>query len=52
MVGINLGTEVLFINSSGWVTRRYRASSEVQNIVMCDSIAGIIHRNRIEIVSL
>ena len=52
MTGINLGTEVLFINSNGWLVRRYRSSGDVQNIVMCDSIAGIVHRNRVEVISL
>jgi len=52
MIGLNFGTEVLFINTRGWTIKRYRSSSEVQNIVMCDNIAGIVHRNRIEVISL
>ncbi|MCL2354339.1 MAG: DUF5711 family protein [Oscillospiraceae bacterium] len=52
MIGVNLGTEVLFINTNGWLVRRYRSSQEVQGVVMCDGIAAIVHRNRLEIVSL
>ena len=51
-MGINLGAEVLFINTNGWLVRRYRSLGEVRGIVMCDRIAGIVHRDRIEVISL
>lgn len=52
MTGINLGTEVLFLNTNGWMVRRYRATQEVRGVVMCDNIVGIIHRNKLEIIPL
>lgn len=51
MIGINLGTEVLFINKNGWLKKRYKSSQEVKDIVLCDNLAGIIYKNKIEIVS-
>ena len=50
-VCVNLGTEVLFINSSGWLVKRYKSTQEVRNIVLGDSIAGIIYKDKIEIIS-
>jgi len=52
IIGVNLGTEVVFVNMNGWLVRRYHSVGEVQKIVMCDRIAGIVHRNRIEVISL
>ena len=52
IICINLGTEVLFVNSTGWLMKRYKSSQEVQNIVFNSNIAGIISKNRIEIISL
>jgi len=52
MICINLGTEVLFINGNGWLTKRYRSSQEIKDVVMCDGVAGIIYKDRVEIISL
>lgn len=49
---INMGTEVLFINSNGWLIKRYKSLQEVQNVVFNNNIAGIISKNRIELISL
>lgn len=52
IIALNLGTEVEFINTSGWLVKRYIANQEITNIVVSDNIAGIIYRDRIEIVNL
>ena len=53
MIGINLGTNVMFINDSGWLVKKYESRrEEIQNIVMCDEIAGVISKNKIYIISL
>lgn len=44
IICINLGTEVLFVNSTGWLMKRYKSSQEVQNIVFNSNIAGIISK--------
>ena len=49
---MNLGTEVEFINVDGWLVKRYVANQEITNIVVSDSIAGIIYRDKIEIINL
>lgn len=51
-IALNLGTEVEFINTSGWLVKRYLAKQEITQITMSDNIAGIIYRDRIEIINL
>ncbi len=51
-IALNLGTEIEFINTDGWLVKRYIAKQEITNIVVSDSIAGIIYRDRIEIINL
>ena len=52
IIALNLGTEVEFINSDGWLVKRYIANQEITNIAMSDNIAGIIYRDKIEIINL
>ena len=51
-IGLNLGTEIEFINTSGWLVKRYISKQEITKVTMTDSIAGIVFRDRIEIVNL
>ena len=52
IIALNLGTEIEFINTEGWLVKRYIANQEITNIVVSDTIAGIIYRDKIEIVNL
>lgn len=52
VTAINLGSEVLFYNNSGWLIKRYYASQEINKIVLSDSLAGIVYNDKIELVSL
>ena len=51
-VGVNLGSEVYFVDMNGWLVKKYTSSQEIRGIVMSDRIAGIIYKNKIEIVNL
>ena len=52
MIAVNLGTEVEFVNTDGKLVKRYVANQEITNIVVSDSMAGIIYRDKIEIINL
>lgn len=52
IIALNLGTEIEFINTEGWLVKRYIANQEITNIVVSDDIAGIIYRDKIEIINL
>ena len=49
--GVNLGTEALFINNSGWLLKQYKSNQEIEKIVIGDGVAGVISRGKIRIVS-
>lgn len=51
-IALNLGSEVLFYNNSGWLIKKYYASQEINNIVLCDGLAGIVYNQKIELISL
>lgn len=52
VIAINIGTEVHFINTNGWLLKKYTSSQEVKEIVLGSSIAGIIYKDKIEFVNL
>ena len=52
IIALNLGTEIEFVNTNGWLAKRYIANQEITNIVLSDSIAGVIYRDSIEIINL
>ncbi len=52
IIVLNLGAEVEFINTGGWLVKRYIASQEVTNVTVSDNIAGIIYRDKVEIINL
>ena len=52
IIALNLGTEIEFINTSGWLVKRYVANQEITKIAVSDSMAGIIYRDKIEIINL
>lgn len=52
IMAVNLGTQVLFIKNNGWLVKKYKSSQEIQNIVLCNGIAGIIYKDKIEIIDL
>mgnify|MGYP002423639261 CR=1 FL=1 len=49
---LNIGSEVQFINTSGWLVKKYISQQEVKDIVLADKIAGIVYKDKIEIVNL
>lgn len=52
IIALNLGSEVEFINTNGWLVKRYTADQEITSIVLSNSIAGIVYRDKIEIINL
>lgn len=52
IIALNLGTEVEFINTGGWLVKRYKANQEITSITLSGNVAGIIYRDKVEIVNL
>lgn len=51
-IGLNLGNEVRIINSNGWLLKKYTSNNQIKGLVIGESIAGIIYKNKIEIIEL
>ncbi len=52
VVAINLGSEVHFISTNGWLMKKYTSSQEIKNVVICNNFAGIVYRNKVELINL
>lgn len=52
VIAIDSGSTINFINSSGWVIKKYVSTQEPTDIKIADGIAGIIYKNKIEIINL
>lgn len=52
IIAVNLGTSAIFIDSNGWLVKKYHSSEEIQNIVLCNNIAGVICKKKVKLVSL
>ena len=44
--------QVRVINANGWLIKKYKTNSEIQDIVLGDSIMGIVYNNKIEVINL
>lgn len=52
IIAMNMGSEVHFVNTSGWLAKKYISTQEVKDVVIANGIAGIVYKNKIEIVNL
>ena len=52
IIAVNLGQEIEFINTSGWLLKRYYSTQEIQNVVIGNGIAGVVYQDRVEIINL
>ena len=39
-------------NTNGWLIKRYNSSTEINNIILGENIAGIVYADKIEILNL
>ena len=51
-IALNLGNEVQIIDSNGWLLKKYTSSRQIKSLVIGDSIAGVVYKNKIEVISL
>ena len=47
---MNFGTEVKIINTNGWLLKEYKSSKQIKDLVLGTSIAGIVYKDKIEII--
>ncbi len=51
-IAINLGSEIDFINNSGWLIKKFNTTQEAKNVVLGSGIAGVVYKNKVEIINL
>ena len=51
-IAINTGSEVHFISLNGWLIKKYDSYNEINNIIIGDTIAGIVYKNKIDIIEI
>ena len=52
VIAVDMGNEIVFLNHSAWLLKHFTSRQNYKNIVVGDSVAGIIYRDRVEIISL
>ena len=50
VIGMNFGTQVKIINSNGWLLKEYKSSKQIKDLVLGTGIAGIVYKDKIEII--
>ena len=51
-IAINTGSEIHFIGLNGWLIKKYDSYGEINQVVLGDSVAGIIYKDIIRIVEI
>lgn len=52
IIAIDLGSEVQFIGTNGWLIKKYSSTQEIKDIVLTNNLAGIVYRDKIEFINL
>lgn len=52
VIGINIGTEIYFVNTNGMLIKKYNSNQEITNVLLSNELAIIIYKDRIEIINL
>ena len=52
IIAVNMGNEINFINHSAWLLKSFSSKQSFKNVVLGNNVAGIIYKDRIEIISL
>lgn len=51
-IAINFGTELHIINQNGILLKKYISEKEMNNVVMTESLIGIVYKDKIQIINL
>ena len=52
IIGVNVGSEMYFLNTNGMLLKKYTSKQEITNVILSDSISIIIYKDKIEIIEL
>ena len=52
VIGINIGTEIYFINTNGILIKKYVSKQEITNVIISNNLGLIVYKDKIEMISL
>lgn len=52
IIAVNAGTEIYFLNTNGWLIKKYSTKHEITNVIFSKYLAGVIYKDKIMIVNL
>ncbi len=52
IIAINVGIELYFVDTNGWLVKKYTANQEITNVKFSEDIAAIIYKDKIVIIDL
>lgn len=52
IIAIDLGSEIHFIGTNGWLIKKYSSTQEIKDIALTENLAGIVYRDKIEFINL
>lgn len=52
IIGINVGTEIYFVNTKGALIKKYKSNQEITDVILSNDIAIIIYKDKVEIINL
>lgn len=50
-IGINFGNEIQLVRANGWLIKKYTSEKEIKSLVLGSKIAGIVYKDKIEIIN-
>ena len=51
-IGLNFVSSVQILKKSGWLSKKYTSIKEIKDLIISDKIAGIVYKDKIEIIDL
>lgn len=51
-IALNLGKEIQFINTNGWLKKKYKSTQEVPKVILSDEIGVMVYTDKIDIINL
>ena len=52
LVALNYGNEIDVVNSNGTLKKNYTSSQQIKDVVVGDSIVGVVYKDKVEIIGL
>ena len=50
IIAVNVGTDIYFIDSKGWLIKKYTSNQEITKVKLSQELAVIIYKDKIEII--